>query len=538
MTEGTALMSSDQTDSALGNLPSEPQEPKKLPGNESGNEPGNESGNESGPGDTGRGEAVSSAAKPKTTEDISHVGKYRVDGVIGRGAVGVVYRGHDEQIDRPLAIKTLRGDVLATVSDRENLLKRFAAEARSAGRCLHPNIVTVFDYVEHEGSPFIIMEYVDAGTLDNVINSGAMLPITQVGEIMAQLLYALDHAHSKGLVHRDVKPANILCPTATTIKVTDFGVARIDALGLTNPDGIGAIGTPNYMSPEQFLGRPVDGRADLFSAGVILFQLLAGAKPFVANDIAELMRKLLSDTAPNIAMLRPGQWQHLDQVVQRALARNPEDRFQNAGEFVAALSTAIAATGTDNSPPLDLTKMSTAAPGSAASGGDSGTGAGGNAASTTQGDLSQTMSAKLTPATLGAVEAALARSIGPIAKVVVKKASLQATDADMLLRSLADQIPVEAEAARFRKEAETTIRADQGVAAVRLDALISTADVQLASDELVPFVGPVAGILAKRLAKTSIGHEDYYRRLADAIPDEAQRAKFLAKMKKHASGAT
>ena len=197
----------------------------------------------------------------QSSEQAAHVqplriGKYRVDGVIGRGAVGIVYRGHDEQIDRPLAIKTLRHDVLSTVADRENLLRRFAAEARSAGRCLHPNIMTVFEYVEQDGSPFIIMEYVDAGTLENVISSGTILPVRQVGEIMVQLLFALDHAHAKGVVHRDVKPANILCPSASTIKVTDFGVARFDALGLTNPNGIGAIGTPNYMSPEQFLGRP------------------------------------------------------------------------------------------------------------------------------------------------------------------------------------------------------------------------------------------------------------------------------------------
>ena len=194
------------------------------------------------------------------------------------------------------------------------------------------------------------MEHVDAGTLENVISSGTMLPIRQVGEIMAQLLFALDHAHSKGVVHRDVKPANILCPSATSIKVTDFGVARFDSLGLTNPNGIGAIGTPNYMSPEQFLGRPVDGRADLFSAGVILFQLLAGAKPFVANDIAELMRKLLNESPPHIATLRPGNFEQLNTVVQRALARNPDDRYQTAGEFIDALNAAIEATASDNSP--------------------------------------------------------------------------------------------------------------------------------------------------------------------------------------------
>jgi len=458
----------------------------------------------------------------------SHIGKYRIDGVIGRGAVGVVYRGFDEQIDRPVAVKTLRADVLASVSDRDNLLKRFSAEARSAGRCLHPNIVTVFDYVEHDGSPYIIMEYVDAGTLENVISSGAMVPIRQVGEVMGQLLTALDHAHGKGVVHRDVKPANILCPAASTIKVTDFGVARIEALGLTNPNGMGAIGTPNYMSPEQFLGRPVDGRADLFSAGVIMYQLLAGAKPFVAGDIAELMRKLLNESAAPIANMRPGNWGALDKVVQLALARNPEDRFQDAPAFMEHLNEAIEATGSDNSPPLDLTKMSTMV-GSAgpATGSEGGVSTGGTSAS----DMSQTMSARLTPATLSAVEAALAKSIGPIARVMVKKASMGTTDPDMLLSSLSDQIPVAAEAERFRREAESTIRADQGVAAVHLDALISAEDIQAAADALLDYLGPVAGMMAKRQAKVAIGHEDYFRRLGDAIPDEVQRAQFLAQMK-------
>ncbi len=423
-----------------------------------------------------------------------HVGKYRIDGVIGRGAVGIVYKGYDEQIDRPLAIKTLRLDVIEHVADRDNLLKRFAAEARSAGRCIHPNIVTVFDYVEQDDAPYIVMEFVEAGTLENVIDSGHLLPLRQVGEIMAQLLFALDHAHSKGVIHRDVKPANILCPSATSIKVTDFGVARFDSMGLTNPSGLGAIGTPNYMSPEQFLGRPVDGRADLFSAGVILFQLLAGAKPFVASDIAELMRKLLSETAPSLSTLRPGRWLHLDAVVQKALARNPDDRFSNADEFIDALNNAIEATGSDNSPPLDLTKISLREV-------DDATGTSASQSRGT-GDLSQTMAAKLMPSTLSAVEAALARSIGPIARVVLRNVAQKATDPDMLLTELTNQIPVEAEAQRFRAEAEHTIRADHGVAAV----------------------------LAKRVAQKAIGHEDYFRRLSEAIPNENQRSQFVADM--------
>ena len=455
---------------------------------------------------------------------ITRVGKYRVDGLIGRGSVGVVFKGYDEQIDRPVAIKSLRLD-LSGVADRDNLLKRFSTEARSAGRCVHPNIVTVFDYVEQDDTPYIIMEFVDAGTLENVINSGTMLPLRQIGEIMDQLVFALEHAHSKGVIHRDVKPANILCPTATSIKVTDFGVARFDAISLTNPNGIGAIGTPNYMSPEQFLGRPVDGRSDFYASGVILFEMLTGAKPFVARDLTELMRRLLNDKPPALSTLRPGHWRHLDEVVQRALARNPEHRFQTAGEFIDALNVAIEATGSDDRPSLDLTTISLTPKTK------SGAAQSGSSGSTS--DHSKTMSAKLTSETLGAVELALARCIGPIARVVLKKASEEATDPDKLLSTLSKQIPVESEASRFRELAERTIRADTGIAGLQLDAMISPADVNAANTALLPLIGPIATMLVKRIAQKSIGHEDFHQMLAQYIPEEDQRTDFLAKMKKH-----
>ena len=250
--------------------------------------------------------------------------------------------GHDEQIDRPLAIKTLRPEILIDMGRNDEVLRRFAAEARSAARCLHLNIVTVFDFVEHEGAPYIVMEYVNAGTFDNVIRRGTFLPVRQVGEIMAQLLFALGYAHSKGVIHRDIKPANILCLSAASIKVSDFGMAHIEALDLTSPGGI-PVGTPNYMAPERFIGRPADPRSDLFSAGVVLLQLLTGKKPFVASDLPELMRKLLNEVPPSIQTFRPELWTEIDEVAQRALARNPEDRFQTAEAFIDALNAAIEA---------------------------------------------------------------------------------------------------------------------------------------------------------------------------------------------------
>lgn len=443
------------------------------------------------------------------------IGRYRIVGVIGRGAVGVVYKGHDDQIDRPVAIKTLRADVLCDVEDREGLLKRFAAEARSAGRCQHPNIVTVYDYVEHEGAPFIIMEHVAAGTLENVTRSKTLLPLRQVGEIMAQLLSALDHAHGKGVVHRDVKPANILCPAATSIKVTDFGVARIQDLGLTRQGGGGALGTPNYMSPEQFLGRPVDGRSDLFATGVILFQLLTGAKPFAANDIPELMRKLLNECPPSLSMLRPGLWPYMENVVQRALARNPTDRYQTAEEFLDALNAAMERVAGEHAPPMDLTRIAHRNSS--------------DASDPSRSDLSKTMAEKLMPETLGAVEEALARSIGPIARVMVKRYSRETTDAESLLSALAAQVPGEKDAQGFRKDAERSLRSDRGVAGVQLDAAISKDEIRAATELLLPLIGPVAKVIAEREAATSIGRDDYYEHLARAIPNEADRNRFLAR---------
>jgi eukaryotic-like serine/threonine-protein kinase len=443
------------------------------------------------------------------------VGKYRIDHVIGRGAIGIVYKGYDEQIDRPLAIKTLRPEILDDVDDLEGFLKRFTTEAKSAGRCLHPNIVTVFDLVEHERRPYIVMEYVNAGTLENVIQAGALIPVRQVGEIMAQILLALDHAHSKGVIHRDVKPANILCPSATSVKVTDFGVARLDSLDLTQPNGLGAVGTPNYMAPERFLGRPADVRSDLFSAGVILYQLLTGARPFVAFDLPDLMRRLLNEFPPSVTTLRPELWSEIDAVAQKALARNPEDRFQTAERFVDALNAAIAARPNDNLLPLDLTKLSRPASNDATA----------NAAPE---GMSETMADQLSVGAIDTLSRTLARWLGPIARLVVKQALLETNDVDTLLASLSRQIKPETEIALFRRTAEKLLRDDLGLASARAQETISDAEVKAAVDVLISVIGPVARRLVSREALTAVGRDDFYRRLADQIPDERAKSRFLA----------
>jgi serine/threonine-protein kinase len=442
------------------------------------------------------------------------VGKYRIDHVIGRGAIGIVYKGYDEQIDRPLAIKTLRPEIFNDVNDSDGFLRRFTTEAQAAARCLHPNIVTVFDLVEQERRPYIVMEYVNAGTLENVIQTGALVPIRQVGEIMAQILLALDHAHSKGVLHRDVKPANILCPSAASIKVADFGVARLDSLDLTTPNGF-AAGTPNYMAPERFLGRPADARTDLFAAGVILFQLLTGAKPFVAFDLPELMQKLLNELPPSIMTLRPAMWAEMDAVAQKALARNPEDRFQTAEGFVDALNAAMEARTNDNLLPVDLTKLSRTAAMDAPAGPSPAT-------------LSVTMAEQLSVGAIDDLSRTLARWLGPIARLIVNQALQETSDADALLSSLSQQIKSDAEIALFRQSAEKLLREHLPIVCARAREAISEAEIKTAIDALICEIGPIARRLVTREAQTAVGRDDFYRRLADEIPDELAKARFLA----------
>jgi serine/threonine-protein kinase len=452
---------------------------------------------------------------------LQRVGKYRIDHVIGCGSIGIVYKGYDEQIDRPLAIKTLRSEIFNDVIDSEGFLKRFVTEAKSAARCLHPNIVTVFDLVEHEGRPYIVMEYVNAGTLENVIQAGALIPIRQVGEIMAQILLALDHAHSKGGVHRDVKPSNILCPSSASIKIADFGVARLDSLEMTKPNVLGTVGTPNYMAPERFLGRPADVRADLFSVGVILYQLLTGSKPFVASELPELMQKLLTEHPPSIVTLRPELWPEIDAVAQKALARNPEDRFQTAESFVEALNRAIEARPHENLLPLDLTKIARSASVDAAASLEP------EALGLTEA-LSATMATRLPIDAVEALSRTLARWLGPLSRLIVKQALQDTTDVDALLEMLSRQIKTDADIALFRQAAGKLIREHLCMDTAGAREKISDAEIKAAIDALISVIGPVARHMVNREALTAVGRDDFYNRLADRIPDERAKTRFLA----------
>jgi tRNA A-37 threonylcarbamoyl transferase component Bud32 len=265
------------------------------------------------------------------------LGKYTIKRELGKGAMGVVYEGFDPAIERIVALKTVRADQLGG-EDAPEILTRFRREAQAAGRLTHPNVVAVYELGEDAGTTFIAMEFVKGRSLKEYLESHTRFTTPQLARIMGELLAALDYSHRNGVVHRDIKPANVMILEDGTVKVADFGIARIEQSNLTQTGMI--LGTPSYMSPEQFMGQTVDGRSDLFSAGVILYELLTGEKPFTGSATTIMHKVLQEEPLPpsrlNVQVPRP-----FDGVVKRALAKRPDERFQSAREFAEAIKAAV-----------------------------------------------------------------------------------------------------------------------------------------------------------------------------------------------------
>ncbi len=273
--------------------------------------------------------------------DPQNIGKYAIQGVLGHGAMGCVYRGFDPAISRAVAIKAISKSVVGVDAVlHTHLVQRFRHEARAAGRLVHPHIVQIYDYGEDDELAYIVMELVNGKTLAEHLRQEVSYDMREVGEIIRQLLDALQHAHAAGVVHRDVKPSNILINNDGRIKISDFGIARIESSHLTHVGDV--IGTPHYMAPEQFLGQDVGPQADLFSVGVIAYELLVGRKPFTGTA-ATLMQQVLNLTPVDPSQVNWRLSPLMDRVLHTALAKQPADRFQNAREFAAAFDEAIAA---------------------------------------------------------------------------------------------------------------------------------------------------------------------------------------------------
>jgi serine/threonine-protein kinase len=291
------------------------------------------------------------------------LGKYLIRRELGKGAMGVVYEGFDPIIERTVAIKTILPAQLST-EEAASVLARFKREAQAAGRLNHPNIVAIYDYGEvvaeddrtmvaaPAGAPadsgqrvaYIAMEFVKGRELRDFFEANERFPLKEVDRIMGEMLGALAHAHANGVVHRDMKPANLIVLADGTVKVADFGIARVEKSELTQAGTV--MGTPSYMSPEQFMGQTVDGRSDIFSCGVILYQFLTGEKPFTGNTTT-IMYKVLREEPLAPSMLNVALPPAFDAVVKKAMAKNPDERYQTAQEFAAAIKAAVAGQNND-----------------------------------------------------------------------------------------------------------------------------------------------------------------------------------------------
>jgi serine/threonine-protein kinase len=260
------------------------------------------------------------------------VGRYEIVGEVGRGAMGVVYKATDPNIGRMVALKTMRVDVHG--ADEEEILRRFKHEAKLAGTMSHPSIVTVHDAGEDSGVFFMAMEYLEGVTLHRVLKEKHVLPLPRVIEIAQHIGAGLDYAHSHGVIHRDVKPANIMCATNGSIKIMDFGIAKSGA-GMTSAGQV--LGTPTYMSPEQVRGRQLDGRSDLFSVGVIFYDMVTGEKPFSGHNVTTIIYKSMNEAPIPPRDLDSGVHPAVSAVIIKALQKDPNDRYQSGAELVREL---------------------------------------------------------------------------------------------------------------------------------------------------------------------------------------------------------
>jgi hypothetical protein len=269
-------------------------------------------------------------------ETVTKAGRYEIVGELGRGAMGIVYKAVDPVIGRTVAVKTIRLSEEGTGLKRPELLTRFQTEARAAGLLTHPNIVVVYDAGEEDGLYYITMELVEGKSLQALLDGGHSFPLPRTLRIMDQTCSALQFAHERNVVHRDIKPANLMLTADDTVKITDFGTAKILQFGSTQQTSH-VMGTPSYMSPEQVKGRAVDGRSDIFSLGVMLYEMITGEKPFPGQNITTVIYKIVNEDPVPPRQIDPSIHPGISSVVMRALAKEPEQRYQSCREMLEDL---------------------------------------------------------------------------------------------------------------------------------------------------------------------------------------------------------
>ena len=444
-------------------------------------------------------------------EHLRQLGKYRIAEVIGASALATVYKAFDPEPERTVALKILRKEGLDPRITAHAVAK-FKNQLLAAERLAHPGIADVYDHGEDENLAYLAMEYLAGRGLRDFLTLRLRLGLNDTMSIMSQLLAALDFAHANGVVHRDVKPANIIMLLSGRLKLADFGIALIDTFDLAQEGP--TAGSPAYMSPEQHAGLEADRRSDIFSCGVVLYELLTGSKPF--EGAPEIVgEKICRDPYRPASELNPkGSPAAFDVVIARALAKSPEERYPTARDFASALEAAFRE-GNDSQ------RQAVAdAP----------------ASRTLRQDATIVLSSSLRLGIedLHAIETLLAFHVGPMAKVLLKQSARAVTNGPALVSALAKYIPVEASRAAFIAAAmeRTSTVAPPGAAqespTVRFSRnLIDATQVEIAAKQLARYLGPIAKVIAKKTPGRPSELRAYYRQLAENIADPFERARFL-----------
>ena len=470
------------------------------------------------------------------------LGKYTITGVLGTGAMGVVYTGFDPGIRRSVAIKTIHKKLIDDAVQADSMAARFRNEAQAVGRLLHPGIVAIYEYGEDDSTSFIAMELVQGQSLAKVLTAHT-LPQSDVLKLMDQLLGALAYAHRNGVLHRDIKPANLILTAEGVLKVTDFGIARIENIALTQVDLV--IGTPGYMAPEQYVGDAIDQRVDVFAAGVLLYRMLTGEAPFTGT-YEQVMYKILNETPVAPSQLAGGEaLAPFDAIVAKALAKDRNARFQSAAEFrtaLAAVARQAGITGTDTTVVLRQDLVLTPPPPR----------------------VEPANSTQLTPITgwdatvLTQFERALASYIGPMARVLVKQSAKRAVDVAGLTKLLAEHIEKPVDRTEFTtrvgaltgtavsstKPRSTTVGSGVGSgvgsssgsgSGSRLTGTgtpLSEATLEFALKTLAQHIGPIARVVVKKASGQAKTREQFFELLADQGPAGVDRAKLISELQR------
>lgn len=460
------------------------------------------------------------------------LGKYLVSRVIGEGAMGVVYEAIDPDIHRPVAIKAIRAPLLGPDAQDLDGPGRFRTEAQAAGRLAHPNIVAVYEYGEADGQHYIAMEHVAGTSLHDLLARGERLPLADALSLMQQLLDALACAHAQGVWHRDIKPANLLLTPDGRLKVSDFGIARIESGDRTHHTTV--LGSPGYMAPERYTDEAPDARVDIFSCGVLLYELLAGSAPF-RGSAGAVMYQVLHDEPPppSTLPLEPPVPAAFDAVAARAMAKRPADRFADAAQMRAAL---LAAAGVPVAPRVSAETMRRLRH------------ARSDAPTQAMPRSPAVMPRGSTPPTgwdaktLLAIERLLLPQLGPMTRHVVRDATRRSPDLAALIATLARETLDPPEGVRFVARAQHLLRsaaAPSHAPAARpaTDALpvLGTTPMQpglmeQAARVLAEQIGPIAALLARRAAAEAATREVFFAALAQALQRDGERRALLERL--------